>query len=131
MRADASRSERRPKFKRARDTPKITTDASTSFTNDLVALMTAFSMHQEPWILRQIQNRLELADEDLTSLPFFPTNRLHAFVGRGTDFGLDEALQMIEQVKSLWPDVELSVEVVLALKQELNESGIAVEYRFL
>jgi hypothetical protein len=128
-------SERQIRYKRARDTTKIVIEPSQSFANDLVALTAELSINPSLYIVKELKRLLKLTDEDLEYRPLLSNKNLHRFLNRNekvlVGFGYDEAKGLVAEVKTLWPEIPLTPDAVLQLKQGLEESLMAVEYRHL
>jgi hypothetical protein len=127
-------SEKQIRYKRACDTTKIIIEPSQSFANDLVALTAELSINPSLYIVKELK-RLKLTDEDLEYRPLLSNRNLHKILNRNekvlVGFGYDEAKGLVAEVKTLWPEIPLTPDAVLQLKQGLEESLMAVEYRHL
>lgn len=125
--------EKQENFRRANDTTKPVLHPKMSFSNELTCLAKAFEKSKQPWHLDQLIRTMKEQDEDLAYAPPPSNKSLRKLLDPAQleHFNMLDAQGVVEEVANLWPEVRLTSEVVLGLKDGLYSGGQVLEYRHI
>lgn len=119
-------------FKRARDTTKVVVEPNQSFVNEVVFLMKAFAKSQDLWLLKELQQMLAEADDNINCWPAASNASMPKFVTTGQEFNAADAQILIDEFVDQWLEVkELIIVRIIPLKKELEEACMELEYRLV
>ncbi|KAL9085736.1 MAG: hypothetical protein Q9165_007485 [Trypethelium subeluteriae] len=109
-------SEKQNRYRRARDTTKITLDPLQSFGNEILALTSAFDHSREPWLLKALGTVLEQVNIDLKFRPLPNNTIMRKFVDSQNHLTMEEAQQMKMELVERWPGIQsISTESLMKL----------------
>ncbi|KIW15849.1 hypothetical protein PV08_05899 [Exophiala spinifera] len=116
-------------FKRAQNVGKVIVEPHEDLGNEMKMMALAFKETKKPWFLAEMKRLLKRANIDLDYRPLLPNKGLRTFVLLdGVDFGEDDAKCVVEEVASMWPEVEgMTADKVLYLNKLLRQEGFQIK----
>ncbi|TGO54228.1 hypothetical protein BCON_0110g00070 [Botryotinia convoluta] len=129
----AALSTKQVRYGKCRDTTNIVLEPVLSLKNSIAFHLTSYLRTFETWHLQKVLSIMEQADEDLKHMPAPSNTALKAFLDNEEEgFGEDDAETMNKEMAELWPGFEkISTSGLLALKKQIMEADLFIEYRLL
>ncbi|KAF7937792.1 uncharacterized protein EAE97_007588 [Botrytis byssoidea] len=119
---------------KARDTSKLACGPKEGLRNSLaehLVLLGALEGPPPEDILRLISNTLRSSYTDMYQRDMPSSETIDAFVDRGSTWDQTCTSNFISAIKRVWPYIQLTEEIVHALRAGLREAELSVDYRDL
>jgi hypothetical protein len=128
---------KRIQMSKGRDQTKFQVGPTASLKNEILTLSTSYELSNNIQFLQELEKVLEYADQDLKHVPVH-NEHLRRFVDavdeEGQDeelFTLQDAMNMVEEIKVCWPDVQVAPEKLYLIQRGMTFGRVVVEYRTL
>jgi hypothetical protein len=118
-------------FKRARNTTKIVLEPKLSLQNEICSLVECFQKSGDMWHLKELEAVLLRAEEDLVFTPPAANTIMKKFIENEESFDDGDPALMVDELRQLWPELEIDATDLTTLKEQLVREKIILEYRLI